>query len=1082
MVDRSMNGQSITCYVLVNSSMFYQAKRFTVFYGPYDDHVTFSGRETGVEGYGTAWVCYGGFTNPAVSITWYNGSTEFSPDTPLIVDKYSNYYYTRQEWKVKYHRDYTGNNISCVVRGSGNRTVTKTKQFGDILYDPDLVVGGSSVVEEGDTLNLTCEVVAANPMTIASWSGRVGQSLVISDIKRNQNGNSFTCSAQNSAGRSYEKVTITVQPRPSLEIVGAVHTTSGGSWQINGIEGENLTLTCKSDLSSLTLEYASVVYNNTENDSGTYTVTLIKNATKSDDDQVLKCRATNATGQELEKIAVVHLASDVIDVTLDGVGTVEENDVVNISCTVSRTHYQPTNIGIFSFNPINPDINNVSLYTTTTVYDNVTETYTTTLLAPPITVDSSMNSQSIFCYGLVNSSRFSQVKRFTVLYGPYDNQVSLYGRETGVEGNRMTWICYGGFTNPALSITWYNGSTEFSPDTPAIVDKYGDHYYTRQEWNFKYHRDYTGNNISCVVRGSGDRTVTKTKQFGDILYDPDLVVGGSSVVEEGATLNLTCEVVAANPMTTASWSGGVGQSLVISDIKRNQNGNMFSCSAQNSAGRSYLGVTITVQYGPELNVMSELSYKEGVNATIYGSVSANPPATLAWRRAGNSTVLSTDGDLFLENVSRDQAGVYVLEATSVKQRGNNTLQEVTRNASTILEVMYGPGSSVGLSPNVTVLEVEQGAVIPRITCVADCVPDCDYQWTREYRNTMWYRSGATLSLGNATVAEVGIHTCKASNYVRSQRYEQTVTFELRVKYAPEVQSVSLDRFTGNPYNDGSPISVTSVIRAWPSVDSVTWGITNDRFTNQFMPLDSRYITNRTVNCSYDCEITEVLTLQTPDCTDTGNKFSLYAANEQGNSTIKTSLNLITISCSPRLADRDTANQTYRVCEGSPINMSARFISVPGPTLLWYHLPDTTRYVHMDRYNRFSPVYYTTTYSIQAVYKYMFGSYVVEADNYRGTRVRAYIELLEDCSTGSVPITTTEAAITTETKTSTDSKITDTASPQKSGDSGAIAGAVVGSLLLVALVVIGTLVYIRYRRKRKGNQKFEQLDLRNAQNY
>ncbi|XP_062606039.1 uncharacterized protein LOC134267843, partial [Saccostrea cucullata] len=250
-------------------------------------------------------------------------------------------------------------------------------------------------------------------------------------------------------------------------------------------------------------------------------------------------------------------SADAIDVTLDGVGTVEENDVVNISCTVSGTHYQPTSIVMFSY-PINPDINNVSQYTTTTVYDNLTETYTTTVLAPPVTVQRTMNSQSISCYASVNSSTIFRVKRFTVFYGPYDDYVSLQvdRAEMEVEGNRMTWICYGGFTNPAVSITWYNGSTEFSPDTPSIVEKYGDHYNTRQEWNFEYHRDYTGNNISCVVRGSGNRTVTKTKQFGDILYDPDLVVRGSSVVDEGATLNLTCEVVAANPMTSASWSGG----------------------------------------------------------------------------------------------------------------------------------------------------------------------------------------------------------------------------------------------------------------------------------------------------------------------------------------------------------------------------------------------------------------------------------------------------------------------------------------------------------------------------------------------
>lgn len=43
----------------------------------------------------------------------------------------------------------------------------------------------------------------------------------------------------------------------------------------------------------------------------------------------------------------------------------------------------------------------------------------------------------------------------------------------------------------------------------------------------------------------------------------------------------------------------------------------------------------------------------------------------------------------------------------------------------------------------------------------------------------------------------------------------------------------------------------------------------------------------------------------------------------------------------------------------------------------------------------------------------------------------------------------------------------TASPQKSNQSGVIAGAVIGSLLVVALAVVGTIVYMRQRKKRKG---------------
>ena len=61
-------------------------------------------------------------------------------------------------------------------------------------------------------------------------------------------------------------------------------------------------------------------------------------------------------------------------------------------------------------------------------------------------------------------------------------------------------------------------------------------------------------------------------------------------------------------------------------------------------------------------------------------------------------------------------------------------------------------------------------------------------------------------------------------------------------------------------------------------------------------LDSRYSSSRSLDCTYDCEITEVLTLNAPSCTDTGNKYSLYAENEKGNSTTNTTYYSVSVSC------------------------------------------------------------------------------------------------------------------------------------------------------------------------------------------
>lgn len=81
-----------------------------------------------------------------------------------------------------------------------------------------------------------------------------------------------------------------------MEVVGATNDTN----TINVQKGENLTLTCRSDLESLTLEYASVIYSDTKMIIGSYTVSFTKIAVRDDDNQLVTCRATNATGESLK--------------------------------------------------------------------------------------------------------------------------------------------------------------------------------------------------------------------------------------------------------------------------------------------------------------------------------------------------------------------------------------------------------------------------------------------------------------------------------------------------------------------------------------------------------------------------------------------------------------------------------------------------------------------------------------------------------------------------------------------------------------------------------------------------------------
>jgi hypothetical protein len=105
-------------------------------------------------------------------------------------------------------------------------------------------------------------------------------------------------------------------------------------------------------------------------------------------------------------------------VTLEGVGTVEENDEVTITCTVTGTRDRLTSLQLMSF-PFTSSgnaqiINNATLHNRTETFDGATNTYTTILQTPPITMEGSSNGRTILCIGAINSSFFSQNKKFTV--------------------------------------------------------------------------------------------------------------------------------------------------------------------------------------------------------------------------------------------------------------------------------------------------------------------------------------------------------------------------------------------------------------------------------------------------------------------------------------------------------------------------------------------------------------------------------------------------------------------------------------------------------------------------------------------
>ena len=58
---------------------------------------------------------------------------------------------------------------------------------------------------------------------------------------------------------------------------------------------------------------------------------------------------------------------------------------------------------------------------------------------------------------------------YFVLDGPYSGQVAIHGPTNGTEGNTVNHRCFSGFTNPASSFRWYNGSKEIILTSQPVI-------------------------------------------------------------------------------------------------------------------------------------------------------------------------------------------------------------------------------------------------------------------------------------------------------------------------------------------------------------------------------------------------------------------------------------------------------------------------------------------------------------------------------------------------------------------------------------------------------------------------------------
>ncbi|XP_069115889.1 cell adhesion molecule 1-like [Argopecten irradians] len=134
----------------------------------------------------------------------------------------------------------------------------------------------------------------------------------------------------------------------------------------------------------------------------------------------------------------------------------------------------------------------------------------------------------------------------------------------------------------------------------------------------------------------------------------------------------------------------------------------------------------------------------------------------------------------------------------------------------ILDVLYGPGSTVSLSPTDDMYTGNEGDVIPAITCTADCRPLCTFVWTRPDKTN--FTASSTLSLWRLERSEHGTYICSAVNTYG----EATLTYSIYVRYPPSAPMVTPLSASYQLEDEEYPVLLCDFTEGYPSPASVEW--------------------------------------------------------------------------------------------------------------------------------------------------------------------------------------------------------------------------------------------------------------------
>ncbi|ROT74728.1 putative hemicentin-1 [Penaeus vannamei] len=216
-------------------------------------------------------------------------------------------------------------------------------------------------------------------------------------------------------------------------------------------------------------------------------------------------------------------------------------------------------------------------------------------------------------------------------------------------------------------------------------------------------KDDDGAQYRCVVwnRALTDDEKMESTVTLSVNYYPRITIGPENPlrVELEHSATLTCTADAKPAVSNVRWTRAgrfidTHNTLVMERISLEDAGR-YVCQADNGLGRlREAEVTLDVQYGPRVAVMSSKDVDESEDIMITCNVTANPaPVTIEWLKEGDDSFRQNGDILRLNRVSAQNQGNYICRAVNILNPTGGEPSDRIGNATVAVRVRHAPGKT-----------------------------------------------------------------------------------------------------------------------------------------------------------------------------------------------------------------------------------------------------------------------------------------------------------------------------------------------------------------------------------------------------